>query len=60
MFREPLVNASRGGAGHGGAELTETGQAVLALYRAMQAKADAALAEEIAALVGLSDIPAQK
>ena len=60
MFREPLVSASRGGAGHGGAELTETGQTVLALYRAMQLKADAALAEEIAALVGLSVIPARK
>lgn len=60
MFQAPLVSASRGGAGHGGAELTETGQTVLALYRAMQAKADAALAEEIAALVGLSVIPARK
>ncbi|OYX45371.1 MAG: hypothetical protein B7Z02_02075 [Rhodobacterales bacterium 32-67-9] len=60
MFRAPLVSATRGGAGHGGAELTETGQTVLALYRAMQAKADAALAEEIAALAGLSVIPDRK
>lgn len=60
MFREPLVSASRGGAGHGGAELTETGRKVLALYRTMQAKSEEALADEIAALVGMSVIPAQK
>ncbi|WP_347310292.1 winged helix-turn-helix domain-containing protein [Defluviimonas sp. SAOS-178_SWC] len=60
MFHEPLVSASRGGAGHGGAELTETGQRVLALYRTMQAKADTTLAAEIAELVGLSVIPARK
>ncbi len=60
MFREPLVSASRGGAGHGGAELTETGRKVLALYRTMQAKSEEALADEIAALVGMSVIPEQK
>lgn len=60
MFRDPLVSASRGGAGHGGAELTETGRQVLALYRAMQAKAGAALSDEIAALVAMSVIPARK
>jgi molybdate transport system regulatory protein len=32
-FREPLVKVSRGGAAHGGAQLTPTGKRVLALYR---------------------------
>ena len=38
-FREPLVTLSRGGAGHGGASLTATGEQVLALYREMEAEA---------------------
>jgi len=32
-FRMPLVEASRGGSERGGAELTATGEAVLAAYR---------------------------
>ncbi|MBS0659690.1 MAG: LysR family transcriptional regulator [Verrucomicrobia bacterium] len=43
-FREPLVALSRGGAGGGGASLTETGREVLALYRAMEPAALAAIA----------------
>jgi molybdate transport system regulatory protein len=35
-FREPLVESERGGTGHGHAVLTETGRAVLALYREME------------------------
>jgi molybdate transport system regulatory protein len=35
-FKEPLVNLSRGGAGHGGASLTRTGLAALKLYRRME------------------------
>jgi len=35
-FREPLVAVSRGGAKHGGAQLTATGCRVLALYRRME------------------------
>lgn len=35
-FREPLVDTSRGGKEHGGATLTETGRAVVALYRRME------------------------
>lgn len=38
-FREPLVALARGGAGHGGARLTERGEEVLALYREMEAVA---------------------
>lgn len=47
MFAAPLVSASRGGAGHGGAALTDAGDRVLALYRQMQAGAEAAVSAEI-------------
>jgi molybdate transport system regulatory protein len=53
MFAGPLVVASRGGAGHGGAELTEDGVEILRLYRMMQSKADAALEEEIGSIARL-------
>jgi molybdate transport system regulatory protein len=36
-FREPLVDAVRGGARRGGAKLTATGRSVLRLYRRMTA-----------------------
>ncbi len=35
-FKEPLIKVSRGGAEHGGAELTVNGKRILALYRAME------------------------
>ena len=38
-FREPLVTLERGGAGHGGARLTERGSEVLSLYGEMEAGA---------------------
>ncbi|MCU9846997.1 winged helix-turn-helix domain-containing protein [Defluviimonas sp. WL0024] len=60
MFREPLVAASRGGAGHGGAELTDTGRRVLALYRQMQDKGAAALASEIDEIHRLSVMSEKK
>jgi molybdate transport system regulatory protein len=41
-FKKPLVLAAHGGKGGGGAELTETGRAILALYRQMEAKTSAA------------------
>lgn len=47
-FREPLVDASRGGAAGGGARLTEAGQAVLAHYR----KLEEIMAEAGAARIG--------
>ncbi|MHA1559808.1 MAG: winged helix-turn-helix domain-containing protein [Alphaproteobacteria bacterium] len=37
-FRSPLVVASRGGSGKGGAELTDTGKTVLAAYRRLLAR----------------------
>jgi molybdate transport system regulatory protein len=56
-FGAPLVMSSRGGAAQGGASLTPLGQTVLARYRAMESKAQAAIAEDVAALRGmLSDI----
>lgn len=50
LFDEPLVAASKGGSGGGGASLTRTGEDVLARYRRMQALAGKALAGELAAL----------
>lgn len=56
-FSQPLVVSSRGGAGQGGASLTPVGQEVLARYRAMEAKAQSAIADDLAALrTNLSDI----
>jgi molybdate transport system regulatory protein len=41
-FKEPLVLATHGGEGGGGAELTETGRQILALYRELETKTAAA------------------
>jgi molybdate transport system regulatory protein len=43
-FRRPLVKVSRGGAGHGGAQLTANGRRVLELYRGMESKSLSATA----------------
>lgn len=43
-FRSPLVEKLRGGADQGGAQLTERGERVLALYRKMETKAEKAIA----------------
>lgn len=43
-FASPLVNSTRGGAGKGGASLTEAGQEVLELYRRLEAEAAKATA----------------
>jgi molybdate transport system regulatory protein len=37
-FKEPLVNSSRGGEQHGGAQLTKSGNNVLRLYRNLETK----------------------
>ncbi|KAB0682666.1 winged helix-turn-helix domain-containing protein [Aureimonas leprariae] len=56
MFEAPLVSARGGGAGGGGAQLTELGAKVVALYREAERKATASAKEEIgriaAALAG--------
>ncbi|HTL56120.1 MAG TPA: hypothetical protein VL361_10605 [Candidatus Limnocylindrales bacterium] len=44
-FRQPLVNACRGGKNHGGAVLTDTGRAVLDLYRELEAQSLRACAQ---------------
>lgn len=54
-FEAPVVETSRGGAEGGGARLSETGEAVLALYRRMQDEAVAATVEsraDMAAMLG--------
>lgn len=52
-FREPVVQGSKGGKGHGGAHLTPMGEQVLALYRAIERHAATAAAGELSALAGL-------
>jgi molybdate transport system regulatory protein len=60
-FGAPLVEASRGGAGQGGAHLTEAGQFVLERYRAMQAATRAAIAADVAAIaIRMAGAPPQK
>jgi len=46
-FREPLVEAAKGGLGGGGARLTRVGCEVLALYRAMEEHAAGAVAADM-------------
>ena len=43
-FRSPLVEKERGGAGQGGAQLTERGERILTLYRKMEEKAEKSIA----------------
>lgn len=46
-FREPLVEASTGGRGGGGAQITGPGRDVLQRYRAMESKAAESVAAEL-------------
>jgi molybdate transport system regulatory protein len=46
-FREPLIDAAKGGIGGGGARLTAMGREVLALYRAMEEHAAAAVTPDM-------------
>lgn len=52
-FTLPLVESARGGAGGGGARLTEAGGAVLARYEALLAATRKAGAEDLAALAAM-------
>ena len=54
-FREPLVEAAAGGRGGGGARITARGRDVLQRYRAMEAKATASVAAEMAVFSRLLD-----
>ena len=49
-FAAPLVESARGGAGGGGAQVTEAGLEVMRLYRSLQDNAARAGAAEIAAI----------
>jgi molybdate transport system regulatory protein len=49
-FRQPLVSSARGGAGGGGAQLTDAGEEALRLYREAVRCAEQAAAGPIAAL----------
>ncbi len=62
-WQPPLVSSARGGPGGGGAQLTEAGAEVLRLYREVMARAEAAVAEPVAALermLKVSDMSAGK
>jgi len=50
LFDKPLVAASKGGSGGGGAMLTRTGEDVLARYRRMHAASCKAIAKDLVAL----------
>jgi molybdate transport system regulatory protein len=52
-FREPLIEAAKGGRGRGGAHLTPMGEQVLALYRAIEQKAAGAVTDDLAAFAVL-------
>jgi len=53
-FREPLVEAARGGSGGGGARVTPLGREVLLRYREMEEHAAEALASELADFAALT------
>lgn len=52
-FRAPLVEASKGGAGGGGARVTALGMEALGRYRDMEAKAMASVAQQLQAFMDL-------
>ena len=52
-FGRPLVTGQTGGSGGGGARLTELGREVVTRYRALQASAEAAAEEHLAAMAEL-------
>ncbi|WP_419248132.1 winged helix-turn-helix domain-containing protein [Seohaeicola saemankumensis] len=61
MFRDPLVDSTRGGPGGGGAVLTQAGREALALYRAFEEDVTEAGAKRLDAMQGmLRDISERK
>jgi len=52
-MRHPAVVSEHGGEHRGGSTLTPEGEAVIRLYRAIEARAEAACADDIAALLTL-------
>jgi len=53
MFREPVVESTRGGAQGGGARLTDAGHKVVAAYRAFEEEAASSGKAHLARLQGL-------
>ena len=49
-FKEPLVQANRGGNERGGAQLTRTGERVLETYRRMETQSRKAIAKDMRSL----------
>jgi molybdate transport system regulatory protein len=61
MFRDPVVESSRGGPGGGGAVLTSLGREVLSLYRAFEVEAAAGGEARLNALCDLlRDVPEER
>ena len=61
MFRDPVVDSTRGGPGGGGASLTPTGREVLQLYRRFEFEAARGGARQLRELQALMrDIPGGK
>ena len=56
-FRAPLVERAAGGRGGGGAALTELGRDALDRYRGIEARADAAVADDLEAFSALLRAP---
>jgi molybdate transport system regulatory protein len=52
-FKNPLVATAKGGVQGGGAQVTEFGFEVLRRYRAMEAKAEQAISEDIGDLMDM-------
>ncbi|QAU34335.1 winged helix-turn-helix domain-containing protein [Janthinobacterium sp. 17J80-10] len=52
-FSEPLVITSPGGSKGGGASVTQTGESVMAIYRAMQRRSEAAIQDDAQAILKL-------
>ncbi len=59
-FKEPLVDASKGGAQGGGARLTSMGQDVLKRYKSMEALATEAVASELRSFMALMTEPSEE
>jgi molybdate transport system regulatory protein len=57
LFDTPVVETKHGGSAGGGAELTPFGHHVVQQYRAIEAKAHAAVAGELAALAAATAKP---
>jgi molybdate transport system regulatory protein len=58
LFDQPVITTKHGGQGGGGAELTPFGDRVVQRYHAIEAKAYAAVAADLAALAAATVIPA--